>query len=153
MNKILSAIYVFLVTVSAVNGDTPHELAVQKDDIETVKILINSGADIHVTDEYGDTLLDRSLFADRIEIAELLKSKGAKAPNYEEAQIGMSGNIHLLEWICPIAFLTFFFIGAPFAFIKFVGFDESSRRSSSDSGCGSSCGSSCGGCGGCGGGG
>ena len=66
----------------------------------------------------------------------------------------MSGKYdHLLEWICPIAFLTFFFIGAPFAFIKFVGFDESSRRSSSDSGCGSSCGSSCGGCGGCGGGG
>ena len=86
MNKILSAIYVFLVTVSAVNGDTPLELAVQKDDIETVKILINSGANIHVTDEYGDTLLDRALFADRIEIAELLKSKGAKAPNFEEEQ-------------------------------------------------------------------
>ena len=71
---------------SAINGYTPLELAVQKDDIERVKILINSGANIHVTDEYGDTLLDRALFADRIEIAELLKSKGAKAPNFEEEQ-------------------------------------------------------------------
>ena len=71
---------------SAINGYTPLELAVQKDDIERVKILINSGENIHVTDEYGDTLLDRALFADRIEIAELLKSKGAKAPNFEEEQ-------------------------------------------------------------------
>ena len=31
-------------------------------------------------------MLDRALFADRIEIAELLKSKGAKAPNFEEEQ-------------------------------------------------------------------
>ena len=140
---------------SAVNGDTPLELAVQKDDIEKVKSLINSGADIHVTDEIGDTLLDRALFTDRIEIAELLKSKGAKAPNYEEAQKGMSGNIHSLELICPIVFLTFL-IGSIVALIKFVAYDESTG-SFSGSGCGSgsSCGSSCGGggCGGCGGGG
>ena len=131
--------------VSAINGDTPLELAVQKDDIERVKILINSGADIHVTDEYGDTLLDRALFTDRIEIAELLKSKGAKAPNYEEEQNQMDqyrSRKSENQQIFGFVFLGLF--GSLVIISMLLG-----RRGSGGSGCGSGCG----GCGGGGGGG
>ncbi len=49
---------------------------IEKNDIQSVKNYIDSGYDLNIKDEYGDTVLIRVVINDKIEIVKLLLNAG-----------------------------------------------------------------------------
>jgi ankyrin repeat protein len=63
----------------ALNGFTALDIAVMRNDMEAVKLVISAGADVNAKDE--KTPLDRACMSNKFEIAELLLEAGASVTN------------------------------------------------------------------------
>ena len=58
--------------VNAIHKKSPLHFAVEYSDLDTVELLVNSGANVNVRDSFGNTPLHKAAELDKVDIVELL---------------------------------------------------------------------------------
>ena len=76
--------YIDMISENSINESLLH-LAVSNGNVDSVQLLIDYGADIHVCDRFGNSLFDYAAHYGHIDMLEFLISKGA---NMNATEIG-----------------------------------------------------------------
>lgn len=80
------------------NHDTPLHVAVDINDANAIKMLIDAGADVNAKAKNGDTPLIRALREDNTGMAELILAKGADIGETDEEKTELFF-FSSLEWV------------------------------------------------------
>ena len=96
-------------------GWTPLVWAIENGHSNVVKLLLSSGADIHLRDAEGNVSIHWGAYSGNTEIIKLLLSRGADIEAVNE--LGMSKLLSYLT-LTQVAFFCFFFVALFFITVK-----------------------------------